>query len=126
MPTTLRHSNSYSGSETLDAARRNTRSRSTPSAVNVASAEAHFSPIRSTPTAPAARGLAGAASGNPDSRTLSISTGQSVAGYTVRNRHVSPRTGSLSSGNPAGTWHGTFRSGLQTNCAIAQDGTGAR
>ena len=68
------------------APRRKKRSRSTPSWAKLASAETHFSVMRSTLTAPAASGLAGADIGSPVSRTFSISTGHSVTGQAVRKR----------------------------------------
>ncbi len=82
--------------------------------------------MRSTLSAPAASGLAGAFSGSPESRTLSIVIGHSVCGQAVRKRHVSPWTGSLSTTSPAGSWTGSVSSGCAWNWRIAADGIGAR
>ena len=82
--------------------------------------------MRSTPSAPAASGLAGATSGSPERRTVSISIGHSVSGQAVRKRHVSPCTGSVSTASPAGSRAGSVRSGCSWNWTIAADGIGAR
>ena len=86
---TWAHSSSYSGSDTFGAARRNSRSPSSPSAVSVMPGTVQRSVSRSTATArapsgPTACGLGGAARGRPDSRTASISTGQTVMPEVVR------------------------------------------
>ena len=128
---TCSHKSSYSGRDTLGAARRNRRSRSRPKSASVIAGALQLIVSRSTATArvpsrPTACGLAGAASGRPDSRAASRLTGQTVASAVVRKRHGSPRTGSDSNTLPACRLVGPCASSTAANCTIVQDGIGAR